>query len=281
MSSFAKIVTTQKPNKVEPLKSGNSGAMLATYDNNVRAVIKKRKKTLPNGKHHQRGLSVLTQHRREVAYYQLAKLFGFEQLVPETVLTLKVFDDQEECSAQAFVPAQSLKEIQPLLAQKNELGDDWSQVLVHAALKVPRSQWRQLLALDIVAGVRDRHSGNVGLSLGISQKNVPEYHVVAWDNACTFGRTFAKYHNVFHKYLFRTVVDFETIWPIWNQLTREDYEYALAGLLTQEEIDDAYLRMQFFQQYPYKLPWSVCSEGRDDANEFPDYQNYFQPLVTA
>lgn len=278
LSNFAQIVKEQEPSKVEPLPEGKSGALLATYSSGVRAVVKPVKDTLPNGKKKQRGISVATHPYREVAYYELAKLLGFEDVVPETVLTHKAVKDKV-ASAQLFVPnTLKLKDIEPDLRDTHTKG--WSKLLTQAALRVPKAYWRQLLALDIIAGTRDRHSNNVGVRLRVSEGKAV-YRLVAWDNAVCFGESFKLYHNVFHKFIFRHSVNFDAVWPVWDDLTLEDFHDTFSELLSQKEIAHAYLRLRFFQDYPYRLPWKVVSEGHDCPQEFPDYRAYFEPVVES
>jgi hypothetical protein len=275
MSEFARMVTAEKPADLKKLKVGKTGALLARYKSGVKAVIKPVKQTLPNGKAMQRGIPVVTHPQREVAFYQLAKLLGYEYLVPETVLTDKALPDTK-ASAQLFVPAVKLYEIQPRMLDVH--ASTWKRDFIDTSLKVPKRFWRELLALDIIAGARDRHANNVGFSLRMIDDR-PVYRLVAWDNAVSFGRTFAGYHNVFHKFLFRAAVKFDEVWPVLDRLSHAQFYEALDQYLTPEEIDHAWLRLRFFQDFPYRLPWKVCSEGHDSPREFPDYRAYFEPFI--
>lgn len=274
VTRFATTVTEEKPQSVKPLTDGKTGALLATYKNGVKAVIKPVKETLPNGKTMQRGIPVRTHPYREVAYYLLAKMVGFDDLVPETVLTHKAVDAW--ASAQVFMPAYHLRQLQSKLADTHR--KDWSELLIKTALRVPKLYWRQLVALDIIAGTRDRHASNVGILMRIGD-NAPIYRLVAWDNAVTFGLTFERYHNVFHKFLFRKTIDFGALWPALDKLTLERMNAVLGPYLTDEEIRHAYMRLCFFRDYPYRLPWRVVSEGTDSPHDFPDYAAYFEPVV--
>lgn len=277
-SAFAKIVTETKPTSVDPLKKGVSGALLATYRGGLRAVLKPAREKLPNGNMRQRGLPVITQPYREAAFYALAKYLGsdFEALVPETVLTEH---DGVVASAQLFLPgAMQLYDLNPHL--KTLRGDvSWGDEVKKTALKVPKKFWKKLLALDIIAGSRDRHVHNVGITMQLRDAT-PTFRLHAWDNACSFGQTFKRYHNVFHKFIFRHYVNFDDVWPAWDRITLEGLTQALAPFqLTTAEVNDAYLRTQFFQDYPYRLPWKVVSDGKDRARDFPDYASYFKPIL--
>lgn len=271
MIDFATLVQ-EKPTKVAQLSSGKSGALLCTYRTGMKAVVKPVKDNMPSGKTRQRGILISTHPYRECAYYQLAKLLGFDHLVPETVMTTYA---GVPASAQQFVPAQHIKQLNEDASDVHAPG--WRNAVVATALKVPKSSWRQLLALDIIAGARDRHANNVGLLMSITGDR-PTYRLVAWDNAVTFGLTFARYHNVFHKYLFRDAVDFTEIWPALDNVTYTDMLTALGDYITEEEVNHAFLRLKFIRDdYPYRLPWTVCSQGAEEADDFPAYVSFFEP----
>jgi hypothetical protein len=108
--------------------------------------------------------------------------------------------------------------------------------------------------------------------------NDPVYRIVGWDNAVSFGKTFDRYHNVFHKHIFRNSVDFEDTWHVFDKLTRADLRCSLDEHLQPDELEHAFLRTRFFVDYPYRLPWKVCSNGIDDSQSFPGYASYFDPV---
>lgn len=275
-SVFEQVITTQQPVAVKPLTTGKSGALLAMYRGGQRAVLKPAKTTMPNGNRRQRGIEVATHPYRERAFYLLAKLIGFDHLVPETVITTY---KGRYASAQEYKAAMHLRDINPKLKDPKSKG--WRGEVTRTALMVPKRYWRQLLALDFIAGARDRHANNVGITMRIADDR-PTYRLVAWDNAVTFGLTFAKYHNVFHKFMFRNRVDFTDVWPSLEDLTLDDFGAALHGLITDEEIRHAYLRLTFFRDdFPYRLPWKRCSQGNDDPAAFPSYADYFEDPGTA
>jgi hypothetical protein len=275
MTAFSSLVTREKPKKLEDAPGGKSGALIATYENGVKAIVKVSKDRLPSGHRKQRGIPAALHPTREVAFYRAAKLLGFGDLVPETVITLKAMPGQF-ASAQVHVPAHHLNEMQPKLKDVNS--KHWGALLAETCALVPQRFWKNLLAVDILGGVRDRHANNVGFVMH-TENDRPAYHIVAWDNAVSFGKAFERYHNVFHKYLFRRSVDFGTTWEPLDRLTRADLNDALGDYLLPDEIEDAYLRVQFFLDYPYRLPWKVCSKGEDSPHAFPNYRSYFDPVV--
>jgi hypothetical protein len=274
-TSFEQIVQGEEPKSIRKLDSGKSGALVASYNGGLQAVIKPVKEKLPNGKETQRGLSVSTQPYREVAFYRLAKLYGFQDIVPETVLTEKAIKGVV-ASAQEFLPAFHLRDLQPKLKDKDRA--DWSAKLRETALMVSKRYWRQLVVLDLVAGARDRHANNAGVLMNVTRTK-PEYRLKAWDNACTFGKTFEKYHNVFHKYLFRNTLNLDALWPAIDKLTHRDFVATLGELISSDEVDHAWMRHQFIGEFPYRLPWKIMSEGNDTADGFPPYLSYFEPVV--
>jgi len=285
VSEFADLVAREKPLKLEPAPGGKSGALLATYDGGVRAVVKAAKDRMPGGQRRQRGIPVEVHPAHEVAFYRSAQLLaelrgapaGSDSIVPETVLTKKAVPGVV-ASAQMFVPAQHLEEVVPELRDLD--APEWGAHLVEACLRVPRVFWKRLLVADILGGVRDRHANNVGLRMRVSGDQ-PVYRAVAWDNAVSFGKTFDRYHNVFHKHLFRRSVDLGEEWRALDKLTRADLRYAVGGLLEPDAIEHAFLRTRFFGDFPYRLPWKVCSKGHDDPQDFPDYRTYFYPSADS
>ena len=275
MSEFSDIVIKEKPRKLQKAPGGKSGALLATYDNGVKAIIKVSKDKLPSGHRKQRGIAASLHPTREVAFYRAAEMLGFEDIVPETVLTTKAVEGALS-SAQKFVPAHHLNELQPKL--KNIDDPHWGSTLAETCMAVPKKFWKHLLALDILGGVRDRHANNVGL-LVRTEDDRPIYRLVAWDNAVSFGKAFDRYHNVFHKYLFRRSVDLGETWHALDGLRRADLRDSVGEYLQPDEVEDAYLRVRFFLDFPYRLPWKVCSKGDDSPHGFPDYKAYFDPVV--
>ena len=275
MSAFTDLVTKGKPRKLEKASGGKSGALLATYENGVKAIVKVAKSKLPSGHRRQRGIPAELHPTREVAFYRAAELLGYGDLVPETTLTTKAVPGQV-ASAQLFVPAHHLDELQPRL--KDVSDKHWGSLLAETCMVVPRKFWKNLLAVDILGGVRDRHANNVGFLMR-SENDRPIYRIIAWDNAVSFGKAFDRYHNVFHKYLFRRSVDLGETWSSLDRLTRADLRDALGDYLLPDEIESAFMRVRFFIDYPYRLPWKVCSKGNDGPHDFPSYKTYFDPIV--
>ena len=277
MSEFADLVTSEKPRELGPAPGGKSGALLATYAGGVKAIVKAVKDKLPSGHRKQRGIPAALHPSREVAFHRSAVMLGCGDLVPETVMTTKAVPGTI-ASAQLFIPARHLDELRPRL--RNLDAPDWGKTLVDACSVVPKAFWKRLLLLDILGGVRDRHANNVGLRMRVIDDR-PVYRVVAWDNAVSFGKTFDRYHNVFHKHIFRHSVDLGDEWRLFDRLTRADLRCALDEFLEPEELEHAFLRTRFFGDYPYRLPWKVCSKDNDDPRDFPDYGSYFSPATEA
>jgi hypothetical protein len=274
VSEFSDLVLSEKPLKIGKAPGGKSGALLATYEGGVKAILKVSKEKLPSGHRKQRGIPAAVHPMHEVAFYNAAKLFDFESIVPETVLTTKAIDGAIT-SAQKFVPAHHINELQPALKNVND--PKWGAILAETCMVVPKKFWKHLLALDILGGVRDRHANNVGFLIK-SEDDRPVYRLIAWDNAVSFGKTFDRYHNVFHKFIFRRSVDLGDTWHALDGLSRADLRDALGEYLQPDEIENAYLRVRFFVDFPYRLPWKVCSKGDDSPHGFPSYKSYFDPV---
>lgn len=270
MTVFSDVVLNQDPIKVEPLGGGKSGAKLAYYKHNVKAVIKEEKELAPNGHPTQRGLLITTLPYREVAFYKLAKLLDWTDIVPEVVL---LDYKGKNASAQSYVPALNLHEITPNL-EESDNNPNWIKDLVETCKLVSRESFRRLTILDIIAGSRDRHSKNIGFKYKIAGDRI-SYYLVGWDNACTFGRYFTYYHNVFHKRLFREKINLEPYYEKLENIRLDDFVGTFEGLIAIEEIYHAFLRLQFIIDFSYKIPWLEISKGEDNLNKFPEYREYF------
>lgn len=279
MSAFADTVHEEESPEVKPLKTGKTGALLATYRNGIKAVLKLAKDALDNGHKTQRNIPIKDHPRHEVAFYQLAVLLGFDEIVPETVL---IEYEGKECSAQHFIPAVHLAQLNARLLDHSDRVR-WRCELKNTTLLVPKRFWRQLLVLDLIAGSRDRHINNVGYRIELDG-NRPIYRLVAWDNAATFGHTFNLYHNVFHKLLFRHHANLVDVWPLVEELEYAEFVVVLEQYLTRDRIDHAWMRVQWMREFPYKLNWKMMSQGHDDSDEFPNYSEWFRslkPSITA
>lgn len=270
MSKFSDVVLNEDPVKVEPLGGGKSGAKLAFYKNNIKAVIKEEKELSPSGSATQRGLWITTLPYREVCFYKLAKKIGWEDIVPEVVL---INFKGKNASAQSYVPALNLKEITPNLESYKNPG--WVKDLVKTCELVSREKFRRMILLDIIAGSRDRHSSNVGFKYKITGDRIV-YDLVAWDNACTFGRYFKFYHNVFHKRLFRDRFNIEPYYQTLENIRLGEFTDLFEGMIHEQEINHAFLRLQYIIDFPYKIPWRLLSEGEDNPNKFPIHKEYFE-----
>lgn len=287
VSKFKRTVA-EPPKHDELATTGRTGAIVGKWSNGLKAIIKVSHKELPDGKTTQRDLPAKTQPFREVAFYQLAQMFGWQDIIPETVLTEYL---GRPASAQLYMPASKLTDLQPYL--KKDKSDDekkWITALRLACQRVPTRDWLRLMVLDMVACSRDRHINNVGLRMVISGDGErPLYHPIGWDNSTSFGLTFAKYHNVFHKYLFRHTLNLSRYWKELESFSLSDFQDAIGStksaqgktvpLLSELEVEHAYARLQWMLEYPYRLPWKVCSKGHDDANGFPSYKSWFVPLT--
>lgn len=269
-AKFAERVAATPPAHVEPIGSGKSGALLAVWPDDLKAVVKLAKEALPNGKKAQRGILIKDHPRRELAFYQLAEAFGWDDLVPKvTLFTLK----GKEASAQAFIPADHLKVFNKQL--KSRENPRWVSALKSLATEVPKSSWLKLVLLDLVAGSRDRHANNVGLRI-LFEGDKAVFRLVAWDNPVAFGTTFRLYHQVFHKFLFRKTFHVDPVWEKFSSLRKEDLRVALSGLVSDLEVEHAWLRYQFAVDFPYRLPWEMMSHGSDLPSSFPAHADFFE-----
>lgn len=267
--NFERRVNKAPPETLEPVGSGKSGALLGTWADGTKAIVKVAKNALPNGKTSQRGIPVETHPRRELAYVKLAEMLGWSSLVPKVALFQC---GGKEASAQAFLTAAHLNQFCKALNKRTN--DGWVEGLRETTGLAPKSQWLRLVVMDLLANSRDRHINNVGLRI-LFPTDKATYRLVAWDNAVSFGESFHFYHQVFHKYLFRKHLDLSTVWDTLTALREQDFNEVLGSLITPEEVRHAWRRCQFLVEFPYRLPWKRFSKGNEEPGTFPDYKEYF------
>lgn len=280
MTVFAATVKRAKPESIALLAEGKVGARLVTYPNGIQAIMKiASPATTKRDREFQRGLPVKTFPWREVAFFELCKMLceydAKFDVVPETVL-----GDFEgyPASYQQYTTAAKLYEIEPRLTRPGNR-EMWVIALRETLRdKFPGSDILCLTVLDFLAGSRDRHAANYGARLDIDSGKA-KWRIVGWDNGCAFGLTQAQYHCVAHKYVFRFAMDFAPIWSALQKVKRSDIVKSIHGLLSDEEIDHVWMRMQFMMMFPHRMPWVTLSQGQDDIDSFPHYANFFKPMA--
>ena len=283
MTPFELTIAKLKPANIELLAEGMVGARLATYPNQMQAVMKiAATATTKEGKHEQHGLPVATFPKREVAFYRLSRAFcaydpDFD-VVPETV---PGSFEGYFTSFQQYVTSAKLYELDPRLRTPEKNREAWSIALRETLRdKLPLADVLRLTVLDFLACSRDRHAANYGARLDLTGGKA-RWRVVSWDNGCAFGLTQARYHCVAHKYLFRYAFDLEPVWVALQRIRRSDLIAALSDYLSMEQIDHVWMRVQFINLFPYRMPWKTLSQGSDKPETFPTYAEFFQPLSAA
>lgn len=273
-SAFRHIATTQQPVKVDMITEGKVGARLVTFRTGLQAVMKLAEKSAAKKQSQtkQYGIEIRSLPKREVAFYELSKLLGFE-VVPETVLGTY---EGETASYQQYVRSVKVYEIEPKLKDvENE--DQWVVAFRELMRQFPEDDVTQLTLLDFLACARDRHGANYGARLDVKDSKA-RWRLIGWDNGVAFGETMERYHCVAHKYLYRFSFNFSKFWDKLEHLRHADLQDALEGLIEGSEIEHVWLRLQFLLAYPQRLPWHVLSQGAQSPSEFPSYASYFKPM---
>lgn len=271
---FVTVSQNRVPERVIKTLPGKTGATLRQYADGLRVVVKQ---VDTKSTKKQRGISVKNSGRHAVAFYKLAKLLGWDNLLPK--ITRK-YEDGSEYAIQQYVSAVSCGDIDPDLAEGVRVDKRlWVNKLRKVCSVVPDETWLKVILLDILACSRDRHINNIGfVTTGtVNTSGRADISLVAWDNAVTFGLYFTKYKQVFHKYLFADSVPLcvKPYLDMLNTLTLDAFMDTLGDDLTQTEIVDLYLRMQFILRYPHKLPYTLFSEGAVSSDMFPSRKSYF------
>lgn len=280
MTHFERVVTREKPTSLKLLAEGQVGARIAAFRDGTEAIMKvgasqatkKRSKT-------QRGIDIATMPAREVAFYTLAKIFGYEDVVPETVLgKFEGFP----ASFQRYVDNAKLYEVEPALREMRKDRTAWIIALRETLRdKLDLEDARKLTLLDFLAASRDRHAANYGARLSIAGGKA-SWRLVGWDNGCAFGLTQERYHCVAHKHLFRHAFDLQPLWQNLLSKRREDFNILSdKGYISVVEVDHIWYRLQFVLAFPHRMPWVVLSKNTDDINGFPHLSEIFVPMVAS
>lgn len=268
-ANFKEIVTTRQPVSMDRIPVGKSESFDAKWIDGTRAVVKFARETLPNGKHAQRGIPVRSHPKREVAFWRLAKTYGWDGIVPETVLA---HVDGKEASVQAWVVARPLSAYRPELKVHDA---NWDINFRAASRMFSEKDLLKLLVLDFVAGARDRHASNVGARVRVAP-GATTFDLVAWDNAVAFGKTLRFYHQMFHHFVFCDRINFDPVWDDFVAVSDDAIRSSLLGLISVEEVEHACVRRRFLEDFPYRMPWKILSQGQEDPKTFPTYERLFE-----
>jgi len=269
-SLLQRTLDNYQPKSMKPLGGGKTGnVVLITYSNGFRAVARIGRPTTSNGKDTQIGLSVEDQPRREAAFYQLAKLLHLDYLVPETILGRTRHG--RPISYQAFVEAMRPHDLEPKLDEDIEK-EEWRDYARKALRNADSIHWIRSLVLDFVSCQRDRHLNNVGLRAHVESGELRAIPVL-WDNGVAFGPALERYRNVPHKMLYPMTVDVSSVLAPLDKLKLSDFKEALHAVTWLEEREQAFKRLRFACEYPYRLPWVRLFEfGRGlGASRYRDF----------
>lgn len=275
-TQFESTVKRMKPKSLRMFSEGKVGARLATYANGIEAVMKvAHPSTMKGERSMQNGIPTAKIPSREVAFYKLSRLFGFN-VVPETVLG--TFEGHAT-SFQQYMSSAKLYDVDPRLRHPKRDKEAWS-IALREVLRdsVQLQDTVKLTLLDFIACSRDRHAANYGAALDIDQGKA-RWRLIGWDNGCAFGLTQEKYHCVAHKHLFRHSFDLSSVWKQLQKLKRSELIDTLVPLITEEAAGHVWLRVQFILTFPHRMPWVTLSEGSDEQDAFPSYAEWFRPLV--
>jgi len=277
MTPFETTVRLVKPSSIKMFSEGKVGARLVTYPNGMQAVMKVASAaTTKQNRRTQRHIDVEAMPSREVAFYRLSKLLGFD-IVPQTVMhEFQGFP----ASFQQYVTSVKLYDLDERL-RKPDNKEAWIVALRETLReKVPFDDTLRLTVVDFLACARDRHAANYGARLDVTSGKA-RWRLVGWDNGCAFGLTQEHYHCVAHKYLFRYAFDLSPVWETLNAVNRSKLNEALGDVLSSEAIDHVWMRVQFMLLFPHRMPFQTLSNGNDDPESFPAYRDFFKPMVTT
>lgn len=246
---------------LKPIGTGRFGAQLAAFDNGVKGILKVR---IANKKLF-RGVPITELPRREVAIYHLDRDLLHFDVVPETLLISwkgKVASIQEH--KEGVAPS----DLVPGLFDKKL--EDWKYRVLKFANRVSADDMLRIVLLDLIVNNTDRHAKNV-LVDPVNER------VFAIDNGMSFAPWFARYRNVFHKYLFFSRFDVpDDVLESLGKITRPDLEGVLGPFLHPDEITQTHLRIRFIVDHHTDMAFQKVSQGHYDRDDFPTYEKWFK-----
>lgn len=261
MSTFTDTVANGKIKKIEPLGIGRFDANLVTFSDSTKAILKY--KGFSNTKF--RGIDRDDFPKREAAVYWLdSKLLKFN-VVPETLL-IKL--NGKEASIQQYMEGYEARDLQPGIFDKKL--PDWKYTVAKLFSKINADDLLKITLIDLIVNNTDRHARNVIF-------DTHGKRVWAIDNGLSLGSFFNRYRSVFHKYMFFKRL-FVPNWAIrlLEGIDLEQLEDTLDPLLTDAEILQVHLRIQFILERRDKLDFFTMAQGRFEKDGFPSYQKWFE-----
>lgn len=132
------------------LGGGVSGAYVVTFEDGSKAVFKK-----PTTQDLRPTIPVGTDHLREAAAYEVAKIVGMQDMVPATTLRAVAFSHQNEYDAKP-VTVKAVGSLQAWVPQAKTAQWHNDTKIIHDGLR----DWKRAAVFDFMIGNMDRHGGN-------------------------------------------------------------------------------------------------------------------------
>lgn len=273
MSDFERAVATRDVLAQKPLSHGRNGAVLVTYPEGVRAVVKKRRFKREKF----RGVWSDEVHLNELAAYRLdSQLFRFN-FVPETVDT--VFEGVPS-SAQKFVAGDTAPDISQGVFNSDT--PNWKHKIAKFFCQVQPEVLARVVVFDLIVNNTDRHARNLMFERG-SDGLISSGRVWAIDNGNIMGEDLRSYRNVFHKYMFRThfpmtaqLRDF-----LLNLKLRDLSEILDPIYKDKQHAKECFARVKWVLRHRRHLDFNTVSHKKYDKNDFPSYHDELQAILSA
>lgn len=264
MSLFSEGVQSEQVQIAHPTEHGRNGAMIVTYMNGAKGVLKKRFFT--DAKF--RGVPKRYDHVNEVAAYHLdQKLFRFN-FVPETLLTKY---EGQTASIQEFHKGATAPDISPGVFNSDDL--EWKNKIAKFFCQVDPDRLSQVVIFDLVLNNTDRHGRNLLFTKG-KDGLISTGKIWAIDNGGVFGQHLKYYRNVYHKYLFRNKFPFHSsLFDLLNSFKLVDFEAILKPLYGDDKLaKECMARVKWVLRHRRHLDFRTVSQGHFDKNDFPSYE---------
>lgn len=270
-TEFAKTVEAGEVRSAKKLDHGGSGAILITYHNGLRGVVKRR--VLSSAK--TRGVPYAEQYLREVLAYKIDnEVFRFG-IVPET---LTATYDGKVSSVQEFVEGETAPDIVPGVFDYKAA--DWKMKVAKFFCRVDPEVIKKVVLFDLAVNNTDRHGRNLIFTKG-KDGLYGSGKIWAIDNEGTFGQWLACYRNVFHKYMFLTNFALPDLAEsVLEKITKEQLEATIRPVIDKPElVDQTYARIQWVLKHKDSLGYYSVSKGQISRDDFPSWEAELKKLA--
>lgn len=269
-SLFAEGVASGDISSVRPLAHGKNGALLVTYTNGARGVLKR--KSFKTGEF--RGVPYELFCKNEVAFFLLDRDLLRFRIAPETYET--TYKGTKAC-VQEYVTGKTASDIVDHVFDTTR--DDWKVLSARLLSDTDPDQVARLILTDIAVNNTDRHARNAIFQPG-PDGSFRTGRLWGIDNGCSQGRDLRYYRNVFHKYMFLTRFPLHTfLADTLTMIRRKDLIAVFSQVYpTPMQAEATFARIKWVIAHKDDLSFNTLARGKVGPNDFPSWERELRAL---